>query len=65
MLKRAVALYEKHQKVTSEIVSTDKVPERLKISWKLVAEYVARYGSYRFGNATCRKKWDEINMKAD
>ena len=32
-----------------------------KIPWKQVAEYVAERGSYHFGNATCRKKWDEIN----
>ncbi len=33
----------------------------VKISWKLVAEFIAcNGGSYHFGNATCRKKWDEI-----
>ena len=32
-----------------------------KISWKDVAEYIVdNGGSYRFGNATCRKKWDEM-----
>ena len=31
-----------------------------KIPWKRVAERVAKYGSYHFGNATCRKKWDEL-----
>lgn len=32
-----------------------------KIPWKLVAEYIAENGgSYHFGNATCRKRWDEL-----
>lgn len=31
-----------------------------KIPWKQVAEYIwENGGSYHFGNATCRKKWDE------
>ena len=33
----------------------------LKIPWKQVSERIyKRGGSYRFGNATCRKKWDEM-----
>lgn len=33
----------------------------LKVPWKQVAEYIHdRGGSYLFGNATCRKKWDEL-----
>ncbi|KAK3939305.1 hypothetical protein QBC46DRAFT_263540 [Diplogelasinospora grovesii] len=32
-----------------------------KIPWKKVAEYIAdNGGSYRFGNSTCRKRWDEL-----
>lgn len=32
-----------------------------KVSWKQVAEYItANGGSYSFGNATCRKRWDEL-----
>lgn len=32
-----------------------------KLPWKLVAEYIhEKGGSYLFGNATCRKKWDEL-----
>ena len=32
----------------------------LKIPWKQVSEWIYRHGgSYKFGNATCRKKWDE------
>ncbi|KAI9707417.1 MAG: hypothetical protein M1836_000378 [Candelina mexicana] len=35
-----------------------------KIPWKQVADCIAsRGGSYHFGNATCRKKWDEIQLK--
>ena len=34
--------------------------EPAKIPWKKVAEHVAQNGTYRFGNATCRKKWDEM-----
>ena len=33
-----------------------------KVPWKKVAEYIAKNGgSYHFGNATCRKKWDDIS----
>ncbi|RDL40674.1 uncharacterized protein BP5553_00653 [Venustampulla echinocandica] len=39
----------------------DSDPLRRKIPWKLVAEYIANNGgSYHFGNATCRKRWDEL-----
>lgn len=32
-----------------------------KVSWKQVAEYIAQNGgSYSFGYATCRKRWDEL-----
>lgn len=32
----------------------------LKIPWKQVSEWIYRHGgSYKFGNATCRKKWYE------
>ena len=35
-----------------------------KVPWKLVAEYIANNGgSYHFGNATCRKRWDELPVK--
>lgn len=34
----------------------------VKIPWKQVSERIyKRGGSYKFGNATCRKKWDEIS----
>ncbi|OCK81116.1 hypothetical protein K432DRAFT_404104 [Lepidopterella palustris CBS 459.81] len=33
-----------------------------KVSWKKVSDYIASHGgSYRFGNATCKKKWMEIH----
>ncbi|KAF2202901.1 hypothetical protein GQ43DRAFT_479506 [Delitschia confertaspora ATCC 74209] len=33
-----------------------------KVSWKRVSEYIATHGgSYRFGNSTCKKKWNEID----
>ncbi|KAI1115124.1 hypothetical protein F5Y14DRAFT_147017 [Nemania sp. NC0429] len=32
-----------------------------KVPWKQVATYIYEHdGSYHFGNATCRKKWDEL-----
>ena len=31
-----------------------------KVPWQKVADFIAEKGSYRFGNATCRKKWDEL-----
>ncbi|KAI9873919.1 MAG: hypothetical protein M1830_010403 [Pleopsidium flavum] len=35
-----------------------------KIPWKQVAEYIWKNGgSYHFGNATCRKKWDETSAR--
>ncbi|KAH7360420.1 hypothetical protein BKA65DRAFT_547139 [Rhexocercosporidium sp. MPI-PUGE-AT-0058] len=34
---------------------------RARIPWKQVAEYIASHGgSYHFGNATCRKRWDDL-----
>ncbi|KAI0128973.1 hypothetical protein BJ170DRAFT_355873 [Xylariales sp. AK1849] len=36
-------------------------PTTSKIPWKQVAEYIDNNGgSYLFGNATCRKRWDEL-----
>jgi hypothetical protein len=32
-----------------------------KIPWKRVADYIWHHGgSYHFGNATCKKKWWEV-----
>lgn len=63
MLRRAVAEYTgKRIEGTSPIppVSQKGESETPKIPWKQVAEYVARHGTYHFGNATCRKKWTEV-----
>lgn len=36
-------------------------PSYGKVKWMQVAAYIKeRGGSYHFGNATCRKKWDEM-----
>ncbi|KAI1494792.1 hypothetical protein F5X96DRAFT_665477 [Biscogniauxia mediterranea] len=36
-------------------------PASAKVPWKQVADYITEHGgSYHFGNATCRKKWDEL-----
>ncbi|EHK96479.1 hypothetical protein M7I_7808 [Glarea lozoyensis 74030] len=36
-----------------------------KVPWKQVAEYISKHGgSYHFGNATCRKRWDELQKAA-
>ncbi|KAH8595643.1 hypothetical protein B0O99DRAFT_152269 [Bisporella sp. PMI_857] len=37
-----------------------------KVPWKQVGEYIANHGgSYHFGNATCRKKWDELQEQSE
>jgi hypothetical protein len=34
---------------------------RVTVAWKRVADYIlANGGTYCFGNATCRRKWDEL-----
>ncbi|CZS93730.1 uncharacterized protein RCO7_09444 [Rhynchosporium graminicola] len=52
LLKQAV------RKLTQDYsLSTNKIP------WKHVAEYISRHGgSYHFGNATCRKRWDDLEI---
>ncbi|KAL9094052.1 MAG: hypothetical protein Q9165_003722 [Trypethelium subeluteriae] len=41
--------------------SGSRARQRPKIPWKKIAEYIFNHGgSYKFGNATCRKKWDEL-----
>ncbi|KAI8626823.1 hypothetical protein F5Y19DRAFT_478036 [Xylariaceae sp. FL1651] len=50
LLKRAVRKLAKGDEFTSA-----------KVPWKQVAAYIYEHdGSYHFGNATCRKKWDEL-----
>lgn len=37
---------------------------KLRTPWKEVADYISdQGGSYHFGNATCRKKWDEVTAE--
>ncbi|KAK6860329.1 hypothetical protein PG995_003965 [Apiospora arundinis] len=41
-------------------------PTKARIPWKQVAEYISQnHGSYHFGNATCRKKWDELVARGE
>ncbi|CRG92140.1 hypothetical protein PISL3812_09196 [Talaromyces islandicus] len=48
---------------TSGYSSEDTATTEPRISWKAVAEYIARNGgSYKFGYATCKKKWEEVNF---
>ncbi|KXJ94266.1 hypothetical protein Micbo1qcDRAFT_202156 [Microdochium bolleyi] len=51
LLKRAVL----------KLGKSDSNGDVKKISWKQVAEYISHNGgSYSFGYATCRKRWDEL-----
>lgn len=48
------------KKAVRKYTTTDDIT-RGKIPWKHVGEYIMdNGGSYHFGNATCRKKWDEL-----
>ncbi|KAK8072622.1 hypothetical protein PG996_005970 [Apiospora saccharicola] len=41
-------------------------PTKTRIPWKQVADYISKNGgSYHFGNATCRKKWDELVARGE
>ncbi|KAH8673542.1 hypothetical protein BX600DRAFT_433163 [Xylariales sp. PMI_506] len=52
LLKKAVRKLARGRDITTP---------NLKISWKQVADYIVNHGgSYQFGNATCRKRWDEL-----
>jgi hypothetical protein len=54
LLERAV------RKLADPEVKQGRVP------WKKVANYIFEHGgSYRFGNSTCRKKWDEIQAQRE
>lgn len=42
--------------------TTHTTYQEVKVPWKKVSAYIAENGgSYRFGNATCKKKWFEIS----
>jgi hypothetical protein len=41
-------------------------PAKMKTPWKLVADYIFEHGgSYHFGNATCRKRWDQLQGRSN
>ncbi|KAI0542200.1 hypothetical protein GGR58DRAFT_526283 [Xylaria digitata] len=47
------------KKAVRKLAKGDKSSAR--VPWKQVATYIYEHdGSYHFGNATCRKKWDEL-----
>ncbi|KAJ2997606.1 hypothetical protein NUW58_g598 [Xylaria curta] len=47
------------KKAVRKLAKDDKTSA--KVPWKQVAAYIYEHdGSYHFGNATCRKKWDEL-----
>ncbi|RWA12760.1 hypothetical protein EKO27_g2307, partial [Xylaria grammica] len=47
------------KKAVRKLAKDDKSSAR--VPWKQVATYIYEHdGSYHFGNATCRKKWDEL-----
>ncbi|KAI0976255.1 hypothetical protein F4678DRAFT_456578 [Xylaria arbuscula] len=47
------------KKAVRKLAKGDKNAAR--VPWKQVATYIYEHdGSYHFGNATCRKKWDEL-----
>ncbi|KAK8008443.1 hypothetical protein PG991_010994 [Apiospora marii] len=53
------------KKAVHELAKGDS-PTKSRIPWKQVAEYISNNGgSYHFGNATCRKKWDELVARGE
>lgn len=52
-----------HQNLTTRSVASTSRRAN-KIPWKQVAEYMALRGTYKYGNATVKKKWTEL-MKAN
>ncbi|EKV19881.1 hypothetical protein PDIG_00480 [Penicillium digitatum PHI26] len=63
LLCQAVIIHaESHDAYSSLTKASMNMNEPPKVSWKKVAEHIwAKGGSYHFGNATCKKKWCEIN----
>ncbi|KAK7745615.1 hypothetical protein SLS62_009723 [Diatrype stigma] len=55
LLKKAV-----HKLARGRELSSAKIP------WKEVAQYIFDHGgSYLFGNATCRKRWDDLVLRGE
>ncbi|KAJ5210121.1 hypothetical protein N7491_009932 [Penicillium cf. griseofulvum] len=63
LLCEAVSIHaETHDAYHSLTNISMNMNEPPKVSWKKVAEHIwGNGGSYHFGNATCKKKWCEIN----
>ncbi|KAK8074632.1 hypothetical protein PG997_009295 [Apiospora hydei] len=53
------------KKAVHELAKGDS-PTKARIPWKQVADFITNNGgSYHFGNATCRKKWDELVARGE
>ncbi|OQE36793.1 hypothetical protein PENCOP_c011G00126 [Penicillium coprophilum] len=63
LLCEAVNVHAESHDAYSSLANTSmSINESPKVSWKKVAEHIrGNGGSYHFGNATCKKKWCEIN----
>ncbi|KGO71445.1 hypothetical protein PITC_051300 [Penicillium italicum] len=63
LLCQAVTIHAESHDVYSSLTNASmNMNEPPKVSWKKVAEHIwVNGGSYHFGNATCKKKWCEIN----
>lgn len=65
LLKEAVKIDLRELESTKACRGMDRSAKISKVSWKSISEYIAaKGGSYQFGNATCKKKWNEIHDTA-
>lgn len=49
------------QRFSEQSVGNTQRAHEPKAMWKRVADYIAKNGgSYQFGNATCKKKWETL-----
>jgi hypothetical protein len=63
LLKAAVV--EELKRLENDGRALDAGQRLQKVPWKKIADFISdRGGSYRFGNATCKKKWAEISGSA-
>jgi hypothetical protein len=50
-----------YNRYSSSRAVTEKELPMARVPWKQVAEYIVNNGgTYKFGNSTCRKRWDEL-----
>ena len=66
LLREAVQRHESQNTEDTRMSSMGSTPcrRRPKMLWKFVADYIDRNGgSYRFGNATCKKKWEDLQSE--